>query len=266
MRTLKILIFSLICLCFLFSLSYSQPKGAKAIFDSGEGPAVVSSVSKKPAQTESVPAVQKYVGISYQIMLLSPDGSFKPVSKSRTFRSGERVKLIVRTNRPGYMTIMNVGPTGNTHILFNEYVDAFTFHEIPRNTNLVFTGAPGTEKILIMLSDKSNPMVNPPSTGSSAQTLPSSQTQITGATPPPGDLIASLESAKGMKGSKDIVVEDQMQSKFAIVSPTAGYKPVEKGAKDIILESTGGVNYGVVPVSAIANGGILTLQINLKHI
>jgi len=258
MKASKILLISFIVLCFMFSLSYSQPKGAKAIFDSGEGPAVVSSVSKKPVQTESAPAVQKYVGISYQLMLLKPDGSFKPVSKARTFRSGERVKLIVRTNRPGYMTIMNIGPTGNTHVLFNEYVEAFTFHEIPKDTNLVFAGAPGTEKLLIMLSDQPNPMANPPSggQGTTVQTPLPQQT---------GELVASLESAKGMKGSKDIVVEDKMQSKFAVVSPKAGYKPVDKGAKDIVLESSGGVNYGVVPVSAIEGGGILTLQINLRH-
>jgi len=250
-------------------MALAQPKGAKAIFDSGEGPAVVSSVSKKPVQTESEPPVQKYVGISYQIMLLNPDGSFKPVSKARTFRSGDRVKLIVRTNRPGYMTVMNIGPTGNTHILFNEYVQAFTFHEIPRNTNMVFAGSAGTEKLLIMLSEQPNPMVNPqgnetivqaPSYPSGSQTTTSE-----GMTPPPGNLVASLESAKGMKGAKDIVVEDRMQSKFAVISPKSGFKPVDKGAKDIVLESSGGINYGVVPVSAIENGGILTLQVNLKH-
>jgi len=101
-------------------------------------------------------------------------------------------------------------------------------------------------------------MVAPPSggQGTTVQTPPPPQT---------GDLVASLESAKGMKGSKDIVVEDKMQSKFAVISPKAGYKPVEKGAKDIVLESSGGVNYGVVPVSAVEGGGILTLQINLRH-
>lgn len=36
--------------------------------------------------------------------------------------------------------------------------------------------------------------------------------------------------------------------------------------KDIMLESSGGYNYGVVPVTAISNGGILTLEIKLKHL
>ncbi len=166
------------------------------------------------------------------------------------------------------MTIMNIGPTGNTNILFNDYVDAFTFHEIPKNTNLVFAGAPGTEKLLIMLSD--NPIPTPSGgQGTTVQSTPPSTGSQQGiasqGTLPPGELVASLEGAKNMKGAKDIVVEDRMQSKFAIVSPKNGYKPVESGAKDIVLESSSGVNYGVVPVSAVVNGGILTLQINLKH-
>lgn len=272
MRDLRtIIIFLALLSLFLFSSSaIAQPTGAKAIFDSGEGPSKVSSVSKKPATTETVIAKEKYVGIAYQIMLLSPDGSFTPVTKSRTFRSGERVKLIVRTNRAGYLTIMNIGPTGNTHVLFDDYVEAFTFTEIPKNTNLVFAGAPGTEKLLIMLSDSPNPITKKQgvTADSGSQTPPGSTysgTTPSSPTSPSNDLIATLDNAKSMKGSKDIVVEDNLNSKFAVVSPQNGFKPVKSGMKDIVLESSGGVNYGVVPVSAVSNGGILTLQVNLKH-
>jgi len=293
MRALKSLCIFAVIFCFLFygSKLLAQPKGAKAIFDSGEGPAAVSSVTKKPAETAV--AKEKYVGIAYQIMLLAPDGSFKPVTKARTFRSGEKVKLIVRTNRSGYLTIMNIGPTGNTHILFDEYVEAFTFTEIPKNTNLVFAGTPGTEKLIIMLSDNPNPITNKqnitveatptpstggyaggpqppsPSTGSYGSTLPPPPPTggDAGSPPPPSgyDIANALASAKSIKGAKDIVVEDNLNSSYTVISPKTGYKPVKSGMKDIVLESSAGVNYGVVPVSSVANGGILTLQINLKH-
>ncbi|MCI0468912.1 MAG: DUF4384 domain-containing protein, partial [Nitrospirae bacterium] len=149
--------------------AFAAPKGAKAIFDSGEGPS--TGVSVKPTSRE--PVVQqekeKYIGVSYQLVLLKEDGQFQVVSKSRTFRTGERLKILVRSNKAGYMTIMNIGPTGNTHVLFNEYVEAFTMQEIPRNTNLRFAGAPGTEKLLIMLSNEPNPMAGqPPVTTTSA--------------------------------------------------------------------------------------------------
>lgn len=272
MRVLKILLIAVVTFSLLViaSQSIAGPKGAKAIFDSGEGPSSVASVTKKPTSTEPTVAKEKYVGLAYQIMLLKPDGSFTPVTKSRTFRSGERVKLIVRTNRAGYLTIMNIGPTGNTHVLFDDYVEAFTFTEIPKNTNLVFAGAPGTEKLLIMLSDSPNPITKKQgvTADSGSQTPPGSTysgTTPSSPTSPSNDLVATLDSAKSIKGAKDIVVEDNLNSKFAVVSPQNGFKPVKSGMKDIVLESSGGVNYGVVPVSAVSNGGILTLQVNLKH-
>jgi hypothetical protein len=92
-------------------------------------------------------------------------------------------------------------------------------------------------------------------------------------TPMPADqasatMVASLEGAKSLKarGAKDLMVEDSMESSFAVVSPRQGFKAVSGGAKDLIMESTAdGQNYGMVPTSAVASGGILTLEIKLKH-
>ena len=71
--------------------------------------------------------------------------------------------------------------------------------------------------------------------------------------------------ANSIEGAKDLVVEDTMKTKYAVISPKSGWKPAEKGTKDIVLESSGGENYGVVPVSAIDDGGILTLEVKLTH-
>lgn len=279
-------------------------RGAKAIFDSGEGPSVGMSVSRAPERTTEAPVKnEKYTGISYQLVLLSDDGQFKIVPKSRTFRTGEKIKMLIRTNRPGYMTILNVGPTGRTNVLFNDYVEAFTIQEIPRNTNFRFAGDTGLEKVLVMLSDNPNPIGNqttttvsaptppvnttavtppppPPSTGTPPLPPPSTDTAAlpppssgygtttssgTPLPPPPAAMIASIEGAKSIKGSKDIVVEDSMQNTYTVVSPKNGWKPVKGGMKDIVLESSSGSNYGVIPASAIADGGILTLEIKLRH-
>ena len=266
---------------FIFSLVSADagtPKGAKAIFDSGEGPSVGMSVSHTPKPSSSAPVKkEKYTGISYQLMLLSDDGQFKVVPKTRVFKSGERMKMLVRTNRAGYMTIYNIGSSGKTNLLFNEYVDAFTLYEIPKNTNFLFTGAPGAEKVLVMLSDAANPMATQPPVTASAPTSypptesPSSNnppsTAVADIPPPPpvSAMVASIDGAKSIKGSKDIVVEDNMQNTYAVISPKNGWKPVRGGMKDIVLESSTGSNYGVVPASAVADGGILTLEIKLKH-
>jgi len=95
-------------------------------------------------------------------------------------------------------------------------------------------------------------------------------------TPPPfssdmasSSLVASLDSAKSMKaqGAKDLMLEDEMQSSYTVLSVgPGGYKAVRGGAKDLMVESSpDGMNYGLIPVSAIQGGGALTLEIKLKH-
>ena len=81
-------------------------------------------------------------------------------------------------------------------------------------------------------------------------------------------MVASLDGAKSLKarGSKDLMVEDKQESTFSVVSPKEGYRPVSGVAKDLVVEtSPDGMNYGVVPVAAMGGGGILTLEINLRH-
>jgi hypothetical protein len=223
---------------------------------------------------------------------MKPNGDFSIVPRTRTFRSGERIKLLVRTNRPGYLTIMNIGPTGNTHVLFNEYVEGKQLYEIPKATSLRFAGAPGTEKVMIMLSNNQNPIVGgqsttvasappmappaappamPPPASDPAGSVPPSMPP-----PPPGPVADAGSSlpppppmaiASSMQGSKDIVMEDHNKTGYAVISPKAGWKPSAKGTKDILLESDvrDGSNYGVVPASAIDEGGILTLDLKLTH-
>ncbi len=278
------------------SANAGAPKGAKAIFASGEGPTVSMHSTPKATNLKKTvkrsTAKEKYAGLSYQLMLLSDDGRMKAVTKSRTFRSGERVKMLVRTNRPGYLTIMNVGSSGNTNMLFNEYVDAYTMHEIPKATTFKFVGAPGTERLLVMLSDSPNPFGsgqqqkttvadNSPATPPSADlsvppptpAAPSNDPNMTTASndvaelpPPPIVLASNMEGAKSLRsGAKDIVLDDNMQTSFAVISPKTGWKPASMGGKDIVLESEGGRNFGVVPASAVSGGGMLTMQIKLRH-
>jgi hypothetical protein len=94
--------------------------------------------------------------------------------------------------------------------------------------------------------------------------------------PPPGmktaspdsAMVASLNGAKSLKakGAKDLMVEDQLESSYAVLSSKQGYRAVAGGAKDLVVETTPeGMNYGVLPVGAITGGGILTLEINLRH-
>jgi hypothetical protein len=274
----------------------AEPKGAKAIFDSGEGSSIAMSSGARPTAPAPVDESRRYVGISYQILQLMDNGEVRQVSKSRVFRGGERVKLVVRTNRPGYLTVMNVGPTGNTAVLFNDYVEGFSPIEVPRSGNLRFVGAPGTERLFFMLSNEPNPLAaryqgaaapapapqagyTPPAQPSyspppaytpppaaPAYAPPASPTYSSaGSLPPPPPMVAYIDGAKGTKGAKDLVAEDSLQSSYTVLSPKDGFKPRRDGMKDLMLESQGGTNYGVVPVSTMVDGGILTLDVSLRH-
>ncbi len=77
--------------------------------------------------------------------------------------------------------------------------------------------------------------------------------------------MAGVEGAKSVRGAKDIVVEDSMKTNYAVISRRNNYRPVNRGMKDIVLESSSGNNFGVVPASALAGGGILTVEIKLEH-
>ncbi len=264
------------------SVMAAGPKGAKAIFDSGEGPSVSMSLDQiqRPVGAEGQ-GQQRYVGINYQLLLVSDDGQFQTVSQSRVFRPGERLRLLVRTNRPGYMTIYNVGPTGNTNLLFNEPVEAFSFLQIPKNTNMRFTGPAGTEKIFIMLSDQPNPMFNQPQTtatgpqttqGSDPGFSPQPPPTGTGATgfppstgpspnlpplpPPQGSGTAGFPPPPPPTGSdtaglppppmgSDPASLPQPPSVASIMAGVEGSKSL-RGAKDIVVEDSMKTNYAVI--------------------
>lgn len=293
----------------------AAPKGAKAIFDSGSGGGTIGmSVNARPAPTGSaMPVAEKYAGISYQILVMGADGQMQPVSKSRTFRSGERVKILASAYRPGYLTVANIGSSGQMQVLFSEYVDARRLTQIPPDGNLRFDAMPGTEKLLLMLSNEPNPLAPgrsanimaaapapapapvPAPVPVVASAYPSPQTMLPPTMPgeapmaaaptyppvpapstyPPmapeqasASLVASLDGAKSLKikGAKDLVVDDGMENSYTVVAPTrSGYQTVRGGAKDLLVESADGMNYGMVPTAAMAGGGILTLEIKLKH-
>jgi hypothetical protein len=307
----SLIAFAVAIYCFSASAFGAGPRGAKAIFDSGEGATVQMSANRAPAPSDSESvSQQRYVGISYELLLLTDNGQMRKVTSNRAFSSGERIIMRVMTNRSGNLKIFNIGPTGNTNLLFDGLVDAYTMTQVPRGSNFRFVGGPGAETLLIMLSDAQvpgipNPQVTvgtPPSvpgqetrppqrnepsqvagiakikpTGTSPSTpsgtssgslLPPPSSDGGSLPPPPPSapaIVSNIESAKGIKGGKDIVMEDQMQSSFAVVSPRNRWQPVKSGTKDIVVESNNGTNYGVVPVSAVSDGGILSLTVKLRH-
>lgn len=214
----------------------AEEKGAKAIFQSGEGPTVMASSSSdtiektKKKTNSTVPMVQKYMGVSYWIELLDSRGQMDRVTTARTFRSGDRIKLNIETNQSGYLYVINIGSTGRSHVLFphsgvnSNLVTAWTPYQIPYGTYMRFDENPGEELLLVMLSPK--PIGDTPSGTPVQGPLNNQETQY-------------YTQVAQAKGAKDIVLETE----------STGIKPA---------------SYVVAPMSSLQTG-MITLKIKLRH-
>jgi len=228
----KLISISFLLMFFVLSVYAEEQKGAKAIFQTGEGPVIYTQEQRadKKGPQQKKPEVETYMGISYWIDLVKANGERARVTTDRNFKSGERIKLNLQTNKDGYLYVINIGTTGTCRILFPHRVDIDNSVKakrpvgIPLESFMRFDETPGEETVLVMLSSK--PMVE-----------------------------FSPSSVK--------LKEEEKKELTALVQ--------QKGAKDLIIEETDAVStipakYAVAPVSILDEGKFITLQIKLKHI
>jgi len=219
-------------------------EGAKAIFFGESGTKIATTTPQstpKPAGVDSAVAAKKslpargdYMGIAYWVDLVSPDGGKRRVSADHVFRTGDRIKLNLRTNRPGYLYLLNIGSSGQTHILFpgpgagagTNAVKANLTYEVPVGASIRFDSTPGEETLLIMLS-------------------PEPMTDVAPAAPPRTAALSSDDATRMLLGAQ------------------------AKGAKDLLVEAdtTGPqpASYAVAPVASLKAGAMITVRVKLKH-
>lgn len=267
------------------------PKGAKALFYSGEGTTVSSKSAAKQSSRASSEASARgqYMGVQYWIDRLSPSGELKRTSSSATFKRGDRIKVSLRSNQDGYLYVINMGSTGASTVLFPtessqgmNLVLANQVLEIPPNGFFRFDENPGEEVLLVMLSptpiNGGVPGGAPPARtaeaepapvpAQSAETMPPPPqpgTEGVAGLPPNSDPIEVAYNSKGIgakgmaRGSKDLFVEN--------LKTTASTKAY--GGKDMYVEEDRGASpatYVVAPVSALQQGErLISLNIKLKH-
>ncbi|MBF0342631.1 MAG: DUF4384 domain-containing protein [Nitrospirae bacterium] len=242
--------------CFVGGISvYSaEPTGAKGLFEYNENKVSVETEDgerrKKTTVTTKTKVVRErnenviqtvsapHIGIKYTVMLISDDGIPRPVSDKRVFRTGDRIRIIAQVNRPGYLTVYNVGPTGNVNYLHNGPVSPYTPLEIPSKSAMRIVDPPGTETIVFQISSASDKL------------------------PVGGRPNCKPETI--MASSKDIVVEDAVGSNYAVLSNT-NCNIDRTDSKDIKLENDSGENYGVIPSRILDEDKSFLVEIKLKH-
>jgi len=272
------------------------PSGAKALFYTGHGtshmttegaPAVAAPLPQAPAPVQAASAPQAapqksdFMGVQYWIELTGRDGTKQRVTTDRVFRSGERIKLFITTNREGYLYLLNIGSSGRSRLLYphprmrpsENFIQADTPYEVPQGGAIRFDDTPGEETVLLMLSPQPMNDILPGGGQAFQPPAPSAPAY------PPPPMSAGFPPAPSAPAYPPPPAyqagASQGPAYLPPPPPSAGYTPEEtnrflsvasaKGSKDLVLETD---NTGPQPASyAVApmDSGMITLQMRLKH-
>lgn len=142
----------------------AEPVGAKALFMGQDEeikvvatePSKSPSATNKPVRTASAKRKQGSLAVMTWVKLIDETGGMKEVSPTRTFKSGERIRLSVRPNKDGHLYVVSLGSSGRASLLFprkgqSNFVKAGQTYETP-DRNIRFDNAPGAEEVMIVLS------------------------------------------------------------------------------------------------------------------
>jgi hypothetical protein len=172
----------------------------------------------KPVAAVTKPQSQPPLALKAWVQLVDATGGTKDVSPSRTFLANERIRLAVRTNRPGYLYVANIGSSGVPTVIFpkagqSNAVAPGLSYTVPDKATLRFDALPGTETLLVVLSPQPLEQVNLPD-GMHVAT----NTQIE----PRAQVMAMLDAAQG---SKDLMVEEDGQALYAVPAKSVQAAP-----------------------------------------
>ena len=214
----------------------SQPglaqQGAKALFYNDDGATVMAE--QPQMHPKGRPGAQPCLGLKYWIELVDPDGQRVEVTTDHMFRSGDRIKMRLETNRDGYLYLFTVGSTGRYRLLFPQpqqtggstLVKARTVYEIPNGAHIKFDDHPGEERLLALLSPQ--PMTDPA-----------------------------------------LRVDPRTLEELDEDGRRADSTAQQKGAKDLILEVDATAQapgaYAVASLASLGDKGLLSVEIKLRH-
>lgn len=122
-------------------------------------PATVAKAAPPPASAASAPLP---LGLRYSVLKRNTAGSFAEVDPDSTFRSGDRIRIKVDANTPGYLYVVMQGSSGAWRLLFPASDVAGGSNHIQRGESRMvpsgdrgqffFDEQAGTEKLFVVLS------------------------------------------------------------------------------------------------------------------
>lgn len=146
-------------------------KSAVDALPPGPSAGAISSSGASKDLTVAGPAM----GVRYWVDLVDAQGNRRQVTTDHVFRRGDRIQLHIMTNQDGYLTLVNIGTSGRTTVLFpsasapgSNLVKAGTDHAVPPGSFLRFEGNPGQEVLVLTFSPRPDAV---PSSGAAAVAL-----------------------------------------------------------------------------------------------
>jgi hypothetical protein len=116
------------------------------------------------AQPQMVQVSDEQIGIRYALLLRDSDGRYNEVSPATIFHNGDRLRLSVMANQPGYLYVIEQGSSGTWNLIYPgkntgddaespNRIEAGSVYQIPKGKSVFrFDQNPGQEKLFLVLS------------------------------------------------------------------------------------------------------------------
>lgn len=240
-------------LCISLSIQ-AHAQEARSLFSAGHGVNIESKYESSPKNNTAKNAknnteIKEYSGLSYSFYQKMNDGNIKKISPQKKFTTGDQIKIILKVNQKGFLSILNIDPVGKLTVLAEKKATPNIDVTIPEKGFLKFSGDKGIEQLIFLLSSK--PIKN------NAETL--------GAGVSLEGVAAACESEQ--KNTRSLIVSDELGNQFNVVTPNGKCAVTENAAstRGLKVEVSEEIGYGVIPSDDLNTGQILSLKLKLQH-
>jgi hypothetical protein len=113
-------------------------------------------------QPQLVRVSDEQIGIRYALLLRDTDGHYNEVSPTAVFHNGDRLRLSLMANQPGYLYVIQKGSSGAWNSIYpgkhadgtepTNHLNPGTVYQIPGKGSFRFDQTPGQEKLFLVLS------------------------------------------------------------------------------------------------------------------
>jgi hypothetical protein len=138
-----------------------QPSPPRSSQSETSAPVVKTAVQTAPMPASGEPPL----GIRYTILKINSDNSTLEAAPDSVFHSGDRIRISVEANAPGYLYIINQGSSGTWKPMFpspevdegSNRIEGWRPYTMPPKSRMAFDTTPGTENLFLVFSRQPEP-------------------------------------------------------------------------------------------------------------